>query len=125
MAITNNGTSVSIPTDKLPSGYTRPTVTTFTDYEYLRTATLNVDRATVYSATKTTTMAQILSNGTIGVTKQVTDLVTDDFDATGTIAIWTDLYDIDTNLKVSQTGDFYGNGDDDFVCYVRIYVKGS
>lgn len=125
MAITNNGTVVTIPTDKLPSGYTKPTVTTFSDYEYYRTATLNVDRATVYSATKTTTMANILANGTIGVTKQVTDLVTADFDATNTVTIYADLYDISSNLEVSQTGDFYGNTDDKFVCYVRIYVKAS
>lgn len=125
MAITNNGTKVSIQADRLPSGYTKPTVTTFTDHEYIRTATLTVDRATVYSATKTTTMANILANASIGVTKQVTDLVTADFDAAKTIAIFADLYDIDTNLKVSQSGDFYGNGDDDFVCYVRIYVKGA
>lgn len=125
MAITNNGTKVTIQSDKLPVGYTLPTVTTFTDHEYIRTATLTVDRATVYSATKTTTMANILANATIGVTKQVTDLVTADFDATNTITIFADIYDIDTNLKVSQTGDFYGNGDDDFVCYVKIYVKGA
>ena len=125
MAITNNGTKVSVPTDKLPSGYTLPTVTTFSDYEYYRTATLTVDRATVYSATKTTTMANILANASIGLTKQVTDLVTADFDATNTVTIYSDLYDIDTNLKVSQTGDFYGNNDDDFVCYVRIYVKSA
>lgn len=125
MAITNNGTKVSIGADKLPSGYTKPTVTEFTDHEYIRTETLTVDRATVYSATKTTTMANILANASIGVTKQVTDLVTADFDATNTITIFSDLYDIDTNLKVSQSGDFYGNSDDDFVCYVKIYVKGA
>lgn len=125
MAITNNGTKVSVNSDKLPVGYTRPTVTTFTDHEYIRTEILSVDRATVYSATKTTTMANILANASIGVTKQVTDLVTADFDAAKTITIFADMYDIDTNLKVSQTGDFYGNGDDDFLCYVKIYVKGA
>ena len=125
MAITNNGTKVTIQSDKLPVGYTLPTVTTFTDHEYVRTAVLNVDRATVYSATKTTTMANILANVSIGVTKQVTDLVTADFDATKTITIYSDMYDIDTNLKVSQTGDFYSNADDKFVCYVKIYVKGA
>ena len=125
MAITNNGTKVTIQSDKLPVGYTLPTVTTFTDHEYVRTAVLNVDRATVYSATKTTTMANILANVSIGVTKQVTDLVTADFDATKTITIYSDMYDIDTNLKVSQTGDFFSNVDDKFVCYVKIYVKGA
>jgi hypothetical protein len=123
MAITNNGTKVTVPADKLPSGYTLPTVTTFTDYEYYRTATLTVDRATVYSATKTTTMANILADASIGVTKQVTDLVTADFIGSQTVTIYTDLYDIDTNLNVSQTGDFYSNVVDKFVCHVRIYVK--
>lgn len=123
MAITNNGTKVTVPTDKLPDGYTRPTVTTFTDWEYVRTATLTVDRATVYSATKTTTMANILADASIGVTKQVTDIVTAEFIGTATVSIFTELYDINTNLQVSQTGDFYGNTDDRFVCYVKIYVK--
>jgi len=125
MAITNNGTQVSVSRDKLPSTYTLPTVTTFTDFEYKREATLYVDRATVYSATKTTTMTNILGNASIGITKQVTDLVTADFDATKTITIYADLYDIDTNTAVSQTGDFYSNVDDKFTCYVRIYVKGA
>ena len=125
MAITNNGTKVSIPTDKLPSGYTLPTVTTFSDYEYYRTETLEVDRATVYSATKTTTMTNILGNATIGITKQVTDLVTADFDATNTVSIWAEIYDINSNLQVSQSGDFYSNVDDTFVCNVRVYVKAS
>ena len=116
---------VSASRDKLPSTYTLPTVTTFTDFEYKREATLYVDRATVYSATKTTTMTNILGNASIGITKQVTDLVTADFDATKTITIYADLYDIDTNLSVSQTGDFYSNVDDKFTCYVRIYVKGA
>jgi hypothetical protein len=125
MAITNNGTTVSASRDRLPSGYTLPTVTTFTDFEYKREATLYVDRATVFSATKTTTMTNILGDATIGVTKQVTDLVTADFDATKTITIYAELYEIDGNLGVSQTGDFYSNVVDKFVCSVRIYVKGA
>lgn len=123
MAIVNSGTKVTVPSDKLPAGYTRPTVTTFSDFEYTKTATLTVDRATVYSATKTTTMANILSNGAIGVTKQVTDLITADFIAASAVTIYTELYDIDTNLKINQAGDAFSNVDDKFICYVKIYVK--
>jgi|TARA_R100000501_G_C2619610_1_gene112933 hypothetical protein len=79
MAITNNGVVNSLPASQIPSGYTRPTVTTFTDWQYKRTLTLTVLKATVENATRATTMTNIIENGTIGLEKQIVDIVAEDF----------------------------------------------
>ena len=74
MAIVNNGTKNSLPAAKLPTGYTVPTVTTFTDWEYKRTLTLSVLKATVeqaqvaaIAATGTVTCASVLAADTVTV----------------------------------------------------------
>lgn len=101
MSVTNNGSKVSAPDEQLPSGYTRPTITTFSDYEYTRRVQLSVAKATVENATKTTTMANIIGNGTIGVTKQVTDLITADVLAANTTLIYADIVKVENNQTVA------------------------
>jgi len=98
MAITNNGTNNLIPAGKLPSGHTRETATTFQDFEYTRTMNLSVLKATVDEATSTATMAAIIANGTIGVTKQITDICTTDFVNSEDVVIFADLTDLTTTI---------------------------
>jgi hypothetical protein len=125
MAITNNGTKVSAPDEQLPSGYTRPTITSFTDHEYYRRVVLSVLKATVESATKTTTMANIIGNGTIGVTKQVTDLVTADAVSSNTVTIYGDIVKVENNSTPQSTGEFFSNVATSYLVTVDIYWKTS
>ena len=82
MAIVNNGTKNSLADTHIPSGYTRPTVTTFTDQEYTRNLELTVLKATVENATASTTMTNIINDATIGITKQIDDILASDFTTT-------------------------------------------
>lgn len=125
MAITNNGTKVSAPDEQLPSGYTRPTITTFTDHEYYRRVVLSVLKSTVENATATTTMANIIGNGTIGVTKQVTDLVTADAISSNTVTIYADIVKIEDNSTPQSTGNFFKNAAASYNVTVDIYWKTS
>lgn len=126
MAITNNGTKNSLVADHLPSGYTRPTVTTFTDYEYVRDLTLSVLKATVENATPATTMANIIANGTVGITKQIDDILAADFLSSATVTAYADWIKISHNLAtISGTGDYLDNIAMSYVCTVKLYVKAA
>lgn len=126
MAIVNNGTQNLLPTDRLPSGYTRPTVSTFTDYQYVRTITLSVLKATVENATESTTMTNIISNGTVGVTKQVDDILAADFLATATVVAYADLKGLKTNYSsLGNDGDYLNDTAASYECEVKIYVKAN
>jgi N-acetylglucosamine kinase-like BadF-type ATPase len=125
MAITNNGTKNSLPADQIPSGYTRPTITTFTDWEYQRTLTLSVLKSTVENATNSTTMTNIFDDAVVGLDAQIEAIVAADYLATATVTTYADLRGLTTN--VSDTND--GNGiwlDDTAVSYIAtviLYVK--
>lgn len=124
MAITNNGTVNSIQVGNLPTGYTRPTVTTFSDYEYKRTLTLNVLKATVETATGAATMTAIIANATIGITKQITDILAADYLATATVTAYADLTHLTHNLAaINGSGDYLKNIALSYVCTVDLYVK--
>jgi len=125
MAITNNGTKVSLSTNFLPSGYTAPSTTTFTDYEYVRNITLSVTKATVENATKATTLTNIVDDVTVGIDKQITDILAADYLATATVTAFTELYKIDSNIEAGTGSDFYNNTAVSYTCYVRLYVKAS
>lgn len=124
MAITNNGTKNSLGVSQIPTGYTKPTVTEFSDVEYPRTVVLNVLKATVENASPATTMANIIANATVGINKQVTDLLAADFLATATVTAYAELIGLSTNFAtVSGDADFLKNIAASYVCTVKIYVK--
>lgn len=125
MAITNNGTKVSLSTNFLPSGYTAPSTTTFTDYEYVRNITLSVTKATVENATKATTLTNIVDDVTVGIDKQITDILAADYLATATVTAFTELYKIGSNIEAGTGSDFYNNTAVSYTCYVRLYVKAA
>ena len=126
MAITNNGTKNSIPADHLPSGYTRPSITEFTDWKYKRRVTLNVAKATVQNATAATTMTNIIGNGTVGVTKQVDDILAADFLGSATITAFADIVSIQTNITdLGGASALWTNAAVNYVCIVDIYVKST
>jgi hypothetical protein len=125
MAIVANGVVNALSDASLPSGYTRPTITTFNDHEWQREVTLNVLKATVENATQATTMTNILTNGTVGLTKQITDIVAADFLTTPAVTWYAKLVDLNTNIPVGQESNFtyLGNTAVSYVCKVVIYLK--
>ena len=127
MAITNNGTKNSLPAAKLPTGYTVPTVTTFTDWEYSRILSLSVLKATVENATPATTMTNIFDDAAIGLDKQIVDIVAADFLATATVTTYAELTDLTTNIVDVSSGD--GTWMDDtavsYVARVILYIKAA
>ncbi len=126
MAIVSNGVANELPEAQLPTGYARPVVTTFTDFEYQRVITLNVLKATVENATPSTTMTNILTNATVGITKQLTDIVAADFLTTPTVTWYAKLIELNTNVPVladfSNT-NYLTNTPVSYTAKVVLYLK--
>jgi len=125
MAITNNGTDVTLSSDYLPSGYTAPTTTTFTDWEYKRDITLSVAKATVENATKATTLTNIVDDVTVGIDAQIDAILAADYLASATVTAYTEFYKIDTNIVAGTGTDFYNDTAVSYTCYCRLYVKAA
>lgn len=124
MAITNNGVVNSLPASQIPSGYTRPTVTTFTDWQYKRTLTLTVLKATVENATRATTMTNIIENGTIGLEKQIVDIVAEDFISSETVTTYGDWTVFSNNfVDVTGTGTVLTDTASSYTATVILYIK--
>ncbi len=121
MAIVNNGTRVSM-TD-VPSGFTRASITEFSDWEYSKEMTISVAKATVENATRSTTLTNIIDNATVGTEKQIEDLITADFIGSNTVTFFMVLKKVSTNILPSSTGDFYTNTAVSYVCTVDVYIK--
>lgn len=126
MALTNAGTVVQLPSSRVPSDYTLPTVSTFTDWEYESSVrTLTVLKSTVEDSDRATTLGNILTNATIGINKQVTDLVTAEFDVTNTVTCYAVLTGIDSNVSAANDNDFYTDTAMSYSCTVKFYVKSA
>jgi hypothetical protein len=79
MAIVDKGIKIELSEAIIPDDYTAPEYVEVSDYEYKRTYQLSVLKATVENATKATTFGNIIDNATIGILKQILDVITDDF----------------------------------------------
>lgn len=125
MAISNLGAINSLPIAQKPSGYTDPVVATFTDYEYVRTVQLSVLKATVEAATASATMAAIFNNATVGINKQVADIIAADFLTTPNVTTYASLTSLTTNIEVGNFLDdtYLRNIAPSYKCIVNIYVK--
>jgi len=77
MAYTFNGSLVNTPTSDIPSGYVKPSPTTFTDWEYKRVHSITVTKSGVENADAATTYGAIVTD----VNSQLTTELTDDFDS--------------------------------------------
>ena len=124
MAIVNNGTKGSLKPNQLPSGYVHPAVTEVADFEYKRQVVLTVLKATVENADPKTTLNNILNDLGIGITKQVTDLVTSDLIASKSVEIHAELLSISNNQQLGTT-TFYNNVANSFTCIVNFFVKSA
>ena len=124
MAITLNGVENNLTTNEKPSGYTDPTVTTFTDWEYKNTLDLTVLKATVENATASTTMANIFNDAAIGLTKQVTDILAADYLASATVTAYAELVNLSNNYSdINGSGVYLTDTANSYQCTVILYVK--
>lgn len=123
MAVVNNGVKVSIPSILIPIGFTAPVVTEFADFEYEREVTLSVLKSTVENASKSTTLLNIIEDVTIGVSKQVEDIVSADYINSNTVTFYADILNISNNQQVSVTSDFFGNVALSYTVKVKFYIK--
>lgn len=126
MAITNNGTVNSLTANEIPLNYTRPTVTTFTDFDYVSDLTLTVLKATVENATAATTMTNIIAEAAIGITKQITDILAADYLASATVTAYADLTGLTNNFAaINGLAPYLTNTAPSYICTVKLYVKAA
>jgi hypothetical protein len=121
----NQGTRNLAPAEQIPTSYVRPTVAVMPDSEvqYTRRLTLSVAKATVETATPATTVAAIIANGTIGVTKQVLDLVAADYLAVKQVTFYTDVVSIKDGNDVPDSGNMYKNAAAAYTVIVDVKIK--
>jgi len=124
MAIVNNGTVNSISAKQIPSGYTRPTVTLISDYHYKRTITLTVLKSTVENSTASTTMTNIITNVTVGITKQIDDIMAADFLASATVTCYADMRTLTTTLAdINGSDAWLTDTATSYSAVIDLYVK--
>ena len=123
MAVAYTGTRNGLPASQLPSGYTVPTVAANTQ-EYTFSASLTVLKATVENATASTTMTAIFENATIGLDKQILDLITADFDNTQTVVGYGNLTALTTNLRgIAGADDWLTDTAVSYAATVTVWVS--
>lgn len=126
MAITHLGAENNLPAVQLPTGYVKPNIATFEDYEYPRTLILEVLKATVENANPAVTMANIIDNATIGIDKQVEDILAADFLGTATVLSFASLTALNTNFAdLKSTADYLKTTAAKYICTVKIFIKVS
>jgi len=117
MANVNSGTYVRL--NQIPTGYAVVDVS-FADYEYSsQEVELSILKATVEDATESTTLANIITDVTIGINKQVSDLIA--ARTTDGVTIYTELLALTTNLTFNE--DLYKNVAPSYKCTVKYYYK--
>ena len=125
MAISNLGVTNELLQEQLPAGYTRPVVATFTDFESVRTLILFVPKATVENTTPSTTMTAIFNNPTVGINKQIADIVSADYLTTPAVTTYGVLKSLTTNITTNDLTDttYLTNTVVMYKCVVKLYVK--
>ena len=124
MALAAQATKISLDTTKTPSGFTDPGGSNLSNSAPTYTnLSLSVLKATVENSTKATTFDNIRDDVTIGIEKQVTDLLTNDMDITATITYNIDWKDIRNNQIFTE--EFYSDVAASYVAIVDVYINVS
>ena len=124
MAITSNGTRNLLKENQLPTGYTLPTVTTFTDFEYTKTLNLTMLKSDIALATPVLTMANLIDDAIVGIDKQVLDAITSDFVSTKSVVYFTDLRTLTSTDALSGGDDSWlTNAGTSYNANVIVYIK--
>lgn len=124
MAIINGGTANDVPSVQIPVGYSRPTVARILDFNTASSLILTVLKATVENADPIVTMGNIINNATIGITKQIDDILAAIYLASPTVTAYASLKSITTNLEgTSGSDDIFKATATSYRCEVELFVK--
>jgi len=123
MALVDNGVKVSF-TGLIPSNATTQVVTEFTDFEYTRDITISVLKATVENADKGVTFDNVIDEATIGIKKQVSDIMGADYDDVAkTVTYYTEYKRVNNNMVANLTSEFYSNVANSYTCTLTVFIK--
>lgn len=125
MAVIDNGIKIEIGDSLIPDGFNAPVYTEVSDFEYKREYQLSVLKSTVENAAKETTFGNIINDATIGILKQINDLVVADYIGTNTVNYHTVWKSISSNLQRSKANDFYAATAFSYICIVDVFIKTS
>jgi hypothetical protein len=122
MALVANATKLSLNSTKVPSGATDPGGTNLSGSQpTYSNLVLTVAKATVEDATASTTFDNIRTDVTIGIEKQVADLLANDMDDTvNTINYNIDWKNIEGNMEFPR--EFYTNVAAQYICTIDVYT---
>jgi hypothetical protein len=123
MAVVDKGIKIDLPEALVPDAFVAPAYVEISDYEYKREYQLNVLKSTVENAAKDVTFGNIINDVTIGILKQINDIIVADFIGTNTVEYYTVWKVVDSNVKRSKESDFYINTPFSYVCKVEVFIK--
>lgn len=124
MAITNRGTRNLLSSNQLPEGYEKPEVAKFEDHQYVRTISLVIPKADVEDADPAVTLANIINDATVGINKQVADLIAADYLASATVTTYADLVSLSNNHQsMLSNSAAFTNEAVNYIAVVNLYVK--
>jgi hypothetical protein len=122
MAITLNGTVNALAPDRLPSGYTPPTVTTVPDFHYRYDVVVPL----VFSTTATSTASATMSAIVTATNTAVSAILTADFLSTATVTAYAVINELTTNLALptpTSTTYLLSGTTPSYLVSVTIFVK--
>jgi len=123
MAVVYTGTRNLIAASQLPTGYVRPVVAANTK-EYTFNLSLSVLKVTVDESTASDTMTAIFENATIGLDKQILDLITADYDNTQTVVGFGECNILTTNLRgITGSDDWLTDAVVNYLATVEVFVS--
>lgn len=124
MAITYNDAQNILPDNQIPTGYVRPIIIIFTDFQWKQTIVLSILKATVDNSDKAVTMTNIFDDATIGIDKQVADILTNDYIASNTVDAFASLRILSSTTNPDDTSsEFLSDVPDSYTATVDIFVK--
>lgn len=125
MAIQDKGIKIEISEALIPDGFSAPAYVEIPDYEYKRVYQLSVLKSTVQNAAKDVTFDNIINNVTIGILKQINDIIVADFIGTNTVEYYTVWKVLNSNSQRSKENDFYTDTPFSYVCEIEVFIKTS
>lgn len=123
MAIVNNGTLNGLPSERLPIGYTLPTVTLVSDFQYKFNTTVTLSVSTTVLSTAVTTMAAIVT----ATNTAVSAILAADFLASATVTAYAVINNLTTNFAPTKNNTaqtfLLDSTTNSYLVSVSIYVK--
>jgi len=95
MAITLNGTQNALPEDRIPAGYTRPTVTAISDFHYRYDLVIPIAVSGTIASTASATMTAIVT----ATNTAVQAILTADYLSTANVTAYAVINDIGSNFS--------------------------